>query len=146
MVVEARKANYPATRSFMQIEGPDRMQVRWLHLGIALTGIGTTLLGCILPTLSTIWHMNDSRAGILFAAQFSGSAFGALLVGEDFFGSLMRGYLLLIASAVSLLLSSGLFQVILFLSFGLGLGLTMTATSILICSMYSGKRGLRSRC
>jgi len=125
----------------MQIEGPDRMQVRWLHLGIALTGIGTTLLGCILPTLSTIWHMNDSRAGILFAAQFSGSAFGALLVGEDFFGSLMRGYLLLIASAVSLLLSSGLFQVILFLSFGLGLGLTMTATSMLICSMYSGKRG-----
>jgi FHS family glucose/mannose:H+ symporter-like MFS transporter len=126
----------------MQIEALDRMrQVRWLHLGIALTGVGTTLLGCILPTLSTIWHMNDSRAGILFAAQFSGSAFGALLVRNDFFGSLMRGYLLLIASAVSLSLFTGLFQVILFLGFGLGLGLTMTATSLLIGSISSGKRG-----
>jgi FHS family glucose/mannose:H+ symporter-like MFS transporter len=106
-----------------------------------LTGFGTTLLGCILPTLSTIWHMNDSRAGMLFAAQFSGSACGALLLRDDFFGGLTRGYLLLIASAVSLSLFSGLFRVILFFSFGLGLGLTMTATSMLICSISSGKRG-----
>jgi MFS transporter, FHS family, glucose/mannose:H+ symporter len=115
--------------------------VRWLHLGFALTGVGTTLLGCILPALSTIWHMNDSRAGILFAAQFSGSALGALLVRNDFFGSLTRGYFLLIASAVSLSLFTGLFQVILFFCFGLGLGLTMTATSMLVCSISSGKRG-----
>jgi FHS family glucose/mannose:H+ symporter-like MFS transporter len=126
----------------MQIEGSDRMPpVRWLHLGFALTGVGTTLLGCILPTLSTIWHMDDSRAGILFAAQFSGSALGALLVRNDFFGSLRRGYFLLIASAVSLSLFTGVLQVALFLGFGLGLGLTMTATSMLICSIASGKRG-----
>jgi fucose permease len=116
-------------------------QVLWLHLGFALTGIGTTLLGCILPTLSTIWHMNDSRAGILFAAQFLGSALGALLVGNDLFSGLMRGYLLLIASAVSLSPLTGLFQIILFLSFGLGLGLTMTATSLLISGISSRKRG-----
>ena len=116
-------------------------RVRWLHLGFALTGIGTTLLGCILPSLSTIWHMNDSRAGILFAAQFSGSALGALLVRNDFFGSVMRGYVLLIASAVFLTMSSGLIRVILFFSFGLGLGLTMTATSMLIGSISIGKRG-----
>jgi MFS transporter, FHS family, glucose/mannose:H+ symporter len=119
----------------MPIERLARVRpVPWLHLGFALTGIGTTLLGCILPALSTIWHMNDDRAGILFAAQFSGSALGALFVGTNFFSSVVRGYLLLIASAVSIAWLS-------FFSFGLGLGLTMTATSMLIGSTFVARRG-----
>jgi FHS family glucose/mannose:H+ symporter-like MFS transporter len=115
--------------------------VRWLHLGFALTGIGTTLLGCVLPTLSAMWHMNDSRAGVLFAAQFSGSALGALLVGSDFFSSVVRGYILLIASALSIAFFAEFLQVLRFFSFGLGLGLTMTATSMLIGTMYISRRG-----
>jgi len=85
--------------------------------------------------------LKDDRAGLLFGAQFAGSAFGALLVNSNFFRSVVGGYLLLIASAVSLTFSTGLFQVILFLSFGLGLGLTMTATSMLVSSMFTEKRG-----
>jgi MFS transporter, FHS family, glucose/mannose:H+ symporter len=115
--------------------------VRWLHLGFALTGIGTTLLGCVLPTLSAMWHMNDSRAGVLFAAQFSGSALGALLVGSDFFASVVRGYILLIASAISIAFFAEFLQVLRFFSFGLGLGLTVTATSMLIGTMYISRRG-----
>src|SRR5690348_4788370 len=59
----------------------------WLEVGFALTGIGTTLFGCLLPSLSFVWHLDDRQAGILFAAQFTGSALGALLVRSDFFRS-----------------------------------------------------------
>jgi MFS transporter, FHS family, glucose/mannose:H+ symporter len=126
----------------MPIERSARVRpVPWLHLGFALTGIGTTLLGCLLPTLSTIWHMNDDRAGILFAAQFSGSALGALFVGTNFFSSVVRGYLLLIASAVSIAWFADSRSWLSFFSFGLGLGLTMTATSMLIGSTFVARRG-----
>lgn len=131
-----------AQLSPMRTEHAGRMQpVRWLQLGFALTGVGTTLLGCVLPALSTSWHMNDSRSGVLFAAQFSGSALGALFVGKDFFASALRGYILLIASAVSIAFFAEFLQVLRFFSFGLGLGLTMTATSMLIGSAYIDKRG-----
>jgi hypothetical protein len=50
-----------------------------LSIGFALNGTGTTLLDCILPALSASWRMNDARAGISFAAQFSGSAFGRIV-------------------------------------------------------------------
>jgi MFS transporter, FHS family, glucose/mannose:H+ symporter len=126
----------------MHIEHTQQMQtIRWLHVGFVFTGVGTTLFACVLPTLSTMWHMNDERAGILFAAQFSGSALGALLVGTNFFNSVVRGYLLLIASAVSLAFFPHFSQVLRFLVFGLGLGLTMTATSMLIGTIYAGRRG-----
>ncbi|MFI5069604.1 MAG: MFS transporter [Terriglobales bacterium] len=137
----------PASRALpsMPIDQIDQIRpihrAAWLYLGFALTGVGTTLLGCVLPTLSTNWHMNDSRSGLLFAAQFSGSAFGALLVGSNFFASMLRGYILLIASAVSIGFFAGFLEVPRFFAFGLGLGLTMTATSMLIGTTYIGKRG-----
>ena len=113
----------------------------WLHVGFALTGVGTTLFGCILPTLNVNWHLDDRHAGILFAAQFTGSALGALLVRNDFFRSLVSGYFLLIASAILVTFFTGFVEVLLFLAFGLGLGLTMTATSMLIGSTFLGNRG-----
>jgi MFS transporter, FHS family, glucose/mannose:H+ symporter len=126
----------------MQIEVPQPAPpVRWLHLGIALTGVGTTLLGSILPAFITTWHLKDDRAGLLFAAQFAGSSFGALLVSSNFFASILRGYFLLITGAVSLVFFSGSLQVFLFLIFGLGLGLAMTATSMLVSSLFAKKRG-----
>lgn len=113
----------------------------WFHIAFALTGVGTTLLGCILPALSIAWHLDDRSAGILFASQFAGSASGALLVGKDFFRSVVRGYLLLICGAVLLTFFSGLFEIPPFVIFGLGLGLTMTATSMLIGSAPLPNRG-----
>src|SRR6266852_3123602 len=126
----------------MKTEDPSRAwSVRWLFLGFVLTGVGTTLLGCILPALSKIWHMNDDRAGILFAAQFSGAAFGASFVSHDYFGSVVRGYLLLIASALSIAYFADSSRVWHFVVFGLGLGLTMTATSMLTGSTFRAHRG-----
>jgi len=113
----------------------------WLYVGFALTGTGTTLLGCILPNLSAIWHMDDARSGILFAEQFSGSALGSLLVGPNYFVSMITGYLLLIIGGITLAGFGDTFGGLLFFIFGLGLGLTMTATSMFISKQYADHRG-----
>ncbi len=134
----------PASRALPSMPIDQIRQIQpaaWLYLGFALTGVGTTLLGCVLPTLSTSWRMSDSRSGLLFAAQFSGSALGALLVGSNFFAGMLRGYILLIASAVSIGFFAGFLELPRFFAFGLGLGLTMTATSMLIGTTNIGKRG-----
>jgi MFS transporter, FHS family, glucose/mannose:H+ symporter len=115
--------------------------IAWLLVGFSLTGVGTTLFGCILPTLSALWQLDDRHAGLFFAAQFTGSALGALLLRNDFFRSLLHGYVLLIASALSLTFLSGSLEMLFFFAFGLGLGLTMTATSMLIGSKFLAQRG-----
>jgi FHS family glucose/mannose:H+ symporter-like MFS transporter len=115
--------------------------VSWMYVGFVLTGMGTALLGCILPTLIATWHLDDGRAGGLLAAQFAGAALGAGLVTHDYFNSIVRGYALLIASALSLAWFNASPHSGLFLCFGLGLGLTMTATSMLAGRLYPGKRG-----
>ena len=35
------------------------------HLGCALTGAGTVLLGSMLPRLSALWHLRDKDAALL---------------------------------------------------------------------------------
>lgn len=112
-----------------------------MQLAFALTGIGTTLLGSLLPTLSLHWRLDDRRAGFLFAAQFCGSAMGALLVGSQFFRSALCGYLLLIISAVSIAFVRGEARMPLFFTFGLGLGLAMTSTSMWMGKVFPARRG-----
>lgn len=126
----------------MDINGVARRPVRnWLYPGFALTGLGTTMLGCLLPTLISSWHINDARAGTLFAAQFAGAALGAALVTRNYFNSVIRGYLLLIASVLLLALFEDSPRPWLFWIFGLGLGLTMTATSMLTSTLFPRSRG-----
>ncbi len=114
--------------------------VLWLHVGFAATGLGTTLLGCLLPALHSAWHLSDSRAGFLFACQFTGASLGALLVRKNFFQSLTHAYLLLILSAATLGTVRHHAAPLLFFVFGLGLGWVMTATSMLVGTMFE-RRG-----
>lgn len=112
-----------------------------LYFGFVLTGIGTNLLGCILPTLSGIWSLSDSHSGFLFSAQFAGSSTGALLMQSDLRKSLVRGFLLLIVGAVLLALCHGHFAALFLFCFGLGLGSAMTATSMIFGRMFTANRG-----
>jgi MFS transporter, FHS family, glucose/mannose:H+ symporter len=111
-----------------------------LHFGFVLTGIGTTLLGCILPVLSIDWHLNDSTSGFLLAAQFAGASCGALLVRSGLYATVVRGYLLMLAGALAIPLSHSHFAPILFFCFGLGMGSAMTATSMLVARIRSTTR------
>lgn len=115
--------------------------VAGLYFGFILTGIGTNLLGVILPALSGIWNLSDSHSGFLFAAQFTGSSTGALLMQSNLFRSVTRGYVLFIAGSIAFALCRGHFAAPLLFCFGLGLGSAMTATSMLFGRMYSTSRG-----
>jgi fucose permease len=112
-----------------------------LNLGFALTGVGTTLFGCLLPTLISRWHLSDEHAGLIFAAQFTGSALGALLLGSNLFRGILCGYLLLIASAFLVPFPTGFARLSVFFAFGLGMGLAMTATSMFLGRAFAANRG-----
>lgn len=120
---------------------PPALGVMGLYFGFILTGIGTNLLGVILPALSGIWNLSDSHSGFLFAAQFTGSSTGALLMQSNLFKSVTRGYVLLIVGAIAFALCQGHYAVPLLFCFGLGLGSAMTATSMLFGRMYAASRG-----
>src|ERR1700753_427040 len=111
-----------------------------LHLGFALTGVGTVLLGCILPRLSSQWHLRDKDAGLLLLTQFAASASGALLVRRNLWKTLAVGYALFGIGGVGIFLlqqqSLPAFGV-----YGLGLGLAMTSTNMLTSRQYPKRMG-----
>jgi fucose permease len=111
-----------------------------LHLGFALTGVGTVLLGSILPRLSAQWHLRDKDAGLLLLVQFALSASGALLVRRNFWKTLACGYCLMSGGGFAIFLlqqkSLPAFGV-----YGLGLGLAMTSTSMLTSRRYPKRMG-----
>ena len=92
-------ANHSAAKSLRL-----RLLEPLLHLGFAFTGVGTVLLGCILPRLSAQWHLRDKDAGLLLLVQFAMSASGALLVRRNLWKTLACGYGLLSGGAVGIFL------------------------------------------
>jgi fucose permease len=52
-----------------------------LYSGFVLTGIVTTVLGPVLPWLSTRWLLSDATAGSLFTVQFAGGLAGGAIAG-----------------------------------------------------------------
>jgi FHS family glucose/mannose:H+ symporter-like MFS transporter len=111
-----------------------------LHLGFALTGVGTVLLGCILPRLSTQWHLRDKDAGLLLLVQFATSASGALLVRRNLWKTLACGYALFGAGGIGIFLLQQR-SLPVFAVYGLGLGLAMTSTNMLVGRHYPNRMG-----
>ncbi|HZC44106.1 MAG TPA: MFS transporter [Acidobacteriaceae bacterium] len=106
------------------------ISIVWLHIAFAATGFGTTLLGCLLPTLHFAWNLTDAEAGFLFACQFTGASLGALLVRKDLFRSIQQGYFVMVASALILGALHGHAAAAAFFVFGLGMGWAMTAINM----------------
>ena len=116
-----------------------------LHAGFALTGILTTLLGPILPALSTRWRLDDAQAGFLFTAQFLGSLSGALISGRMAlrFGvraTITAGFAIAAAGVTAASTGpyiSGLCGVA---TWGLGLGLIIPSVNLLVAELNPGRR------
>jgi MFS transporter, FHS family, glucose/mannose:H+ symporter len=111
-----------------------------LHLGFAFTGVGTVLLGSILPRLSAQWHLRDKDAGLLLLVQFAMSATGALLARGDLWKALACGYALFGGGALAIFLLQQR-SLPAFAIYGLGLGLAMTSTSMLTGRRYPKRMG-----
>jgi len=116
-----------------------------LHLGFVLTGVVNTMLGPLLPILSSRWALNDAQAGYLFTAQFTGSILGVL--GSSFFGSrrgprftLSLGLLSMALGSATLFLGNRALGLTSAFIFGIGLGLTIPTTNLLISELNATRR------
>lgn len=113
--------------------------------GFVLTGIVTTLLGPILPYLTTRWNLNDSRSGLLFTAQFVGSMAGVLLSSWILSrsgprASLMTGYATMGIGVTALAINSWTMGMLSIGCFGFGLGLVIPTTNLLIAESNPDRR------
>ncbi len=95
-----------------------------MHAAFVLAGLGTMLLGPILPLLALRWHLNDSHAGFLILAQFTGATLG----GATLTRRLTRDILLaLLAAALGMAL------------FALAPGLPLACTGLLLGGFGIGR-------
>ncbi len=115
------------------------------HVGIALTGVVTTLLGPLLPALATRWSLADGQLGALFGAQFFGSLAGSSVAARVLAAvGLVRTILLglgLAALGVTGLAWAG-FQagLLTVFVFGFGLGLTGPGFNLWVTEAQAERR------
>ena len=118
------------------------LSVGLLYLGGVLSGSLTVLLGCVLPKLSALDHLNDRDAGTLLMVQFAFCAGGALLVRRNFHQTLTRGYALIGLAALALHLLPRPFAMSSIACYGLGLGMVMTSNSMIVGRIFTQRRGI----
>lgn len=114
----------------------------WLAAGFLLAGLGTVLLGPILPTLAHNWRLTDSQSGLLLAAKFVGAFLGGVSVPRRLRLGILGGMLFSCLGFGSFALSVNLFAgcACLFVS-GFGLGQIIAATNILAGRRYTTHTG-----
>jgi fucose permease len=113
-----------------------------MHFGLVLAGLGTALLGPILPVLAKQWGMLDSQSGLLMMAKFCGAFLGGVSVSKKLRRSLLAGML---AGTVgfggfALAPSMSVGCVGLFIG-GFGLGQIITSVNILAGRRFTAHRG-----
>ena len=112
-----------------------------MHLSFLLTGLGTALLGPILPLLTRQWHLSDSHAGLLLMAQFCGSFSGGVSVSRHLRRSLGLGLGSAGLGFLGFALAPGLALACVALLFaGFGLGQVITSVNILAGRRYTEHR------
>lgn len=115
-----------------------------IHLGFVLTGIVTTMLGPILPLLSSRWLLTDSQAGRLFTAQFLSSVTGSLLASRivgrwGAATTVTIGMFLVVLGVVLLGIGSLTFGVAGIALYGLGLGFALPSTNLWVSELAGEK-------
>ena len=113
-----------------------------MHAAHVLAGLGTMLLGPILPLLSRRWHLTDAHAGMLPLAQFAGATIGGITVSSR----LPRGMLIGLTAAAAgfaLFAFAPSFSVALaaLLLGGFGVGRGIASINIIGGSRYALHRG-----
>lgn len=114
----------------------------WLAFGFLLAGLGTVLLGPILPDLSRLWTLTDAQSGILIGAKFFGAFLGGMTVPRRLRYGIFTGCLLGCLGFGAFALSNSLVTgaMTLFVG-GLGLGQIIASTNILAGRRYRSHTG-----
>jgi fucose permease len=116
-----------------------------LHAGFVVTGIVTTLLGPILPELTSRWSLSDAGAGAFFTLQFFGSlagigSLGVLLSKRGYQFTFFLGFMCLSLGLTLLLPINKPVAMISTSVFGYGLGLILSAGNLWIAEVESVHR------
>lgn len=113
-----------------------------LCAGFLLAGMGTVLLGPILPTLSHQWHLPDSQAGLLLFSKFIGAFVGGSTVPKRLRQGILFGLLASCIGFGAFSFATGLYSgaLALFIA-GIGLGQIIASTNILAGRRYATHTG-----
>jgi len=113
-----------------------------MHFGLVLAGLGTALLGPILPVLARQWEMDDSQSGLLMLAKFCGAFLGGVTVSRKLRQSLLVGLLAGTVGFGGFAIAPGMSVgcVGLFVG-GFGLGQIITSVNILAGRRFTTHRG-----
>jgi FHS family glucose/mannose:H+ symporter-like MFS transporter len=114
------------------------------YISFTLIGVLNTFLGPALPVLSDRWLLNDSQAGSLFFAQFTGALIGSAasgwLIGRlSMTPLLIAGYGLLSLSVALLGISEWIGGIFAIFAIGIGLGFTIPTTNLMIAESNPGR-------
>jgi len=125
-----------------QQDGVAGPSVVWLAVGFLLAGLGTVMLGPILPTLLHDWRLTDQQGGLLLAAKFVGSFLGGVSVPRRLRLGVLGGMAFAGAGFGAFALSGGLVSgaACLFVG-GFGLGQIIASTNIVIGRRYREHTG-----
>ena len=121
------------------VAGPS---VLWLAIGFLLAGLGTVMLGPLMPTLLHDWRLTDQQGGLLLAAKFVGSFLGGVSVPRRLRLGVLGGMAFAGAGFGAFGLSVGLVSgaACLFVG-GFGLGQIIASTNIVIGRRYRKHTG-----
>ena len=126
-------------RSITSEPGPSTL---WLAVGFLLAGLGTAVLGPILPVVSAHWQLTDAQGGTLFLAKFCGACFGGLSVPRRLRYGILSGTICACAGFGSFAFAVGQFTgAIALLVGGFGLGQIIASTNILAGRRYQNHTG-----
>ena len=113
-----------------------------MHAVFVLAGLGTMLLGPILPMLSAQWHLADSQAGQLLLAQFVGATLGGVTVSSRLAKDLLVGLAAALVGFCAFALAPGLTLALpALLVGGFGVGRVIATVNILGGSRSTANRG-----
>jgi FHS family glucose/mannose:H+ symporter-like MFS transporter len=113
-----------------------------MHAVFVLAGLGTMLLGPILPLLATQWHLNDSQLGLLLMAQFIGATIGGVTVSAKLARDLLIGLFAAGLGFAAFALAPGLVPACAALLVGgFGVGRIIATGNILAGARYTENRG-----
>lgn len=113
-----------------------------MHAAFLLAGFATLLLGPILPLLSRQWRLDDSHAGMLLLAQFTGATLGGATISRRLPRALLLGLALAAVGFLLFAYAPALwFACAGLLLGGFGVGRIIASVNILAGARYTESRG-----
>jgi len=114
----------------------------WLATDFLLAGLGTVLLGPLLPSVAHAWRLNDAQSGLLLLAKFVGAFLGGVSVPRRLGLGILGGSLLTFAGFAAFAMCDSLLPgcIALFIS-GIGLGQIIASTNIITGRRFRSHTG-----